>query len=128
MRTVRIMALLGLAIHGAGHCQGAPLGRLFTAPDERARLDAQRRAPPPPAPVPARSAAPPASVTVDGIVRRGDGSTTVWIDQQPRAVPDTAAGKPLGVALPRESGARIVLKAGQRLDPASGEVRDVLSR
>jgi len=53
----------------------APLGRLFFTPEERAELDR--------APTERIAADAPTTRTLDGIVRRSDGSATVWINGQP---------------------------------------------
>jgi len=63
----------------------AELGTLFTTPDERARLDRQRRGDPvqsEASPATGRRGAP----VVTGYVKRSDGRNTVWIDGSPVAV------------------------------------------
>lgn len=119
-------ALLFLLI--AGGAQAQQLGRLFTTPAERAQLDRQRggalpppaveQAMPPPAALPP---SPPASVSVDGFVRRGNGTATVWINQQAQ---DNARVDGRAVTVPLASGGQARVQPGQRLDPATGKVEE----
>ena len=109
------------------------LGRLFFTPDQRAALDARRRARVPDKPTPVPIVASP-TTRLDGYVRRSDGRATVWVNGA--ALDDTGAGAPridprrgtdASVSLPvGDSGARARLKPGEVLDRGSGEVRDVL--
>lgn len=102
------------------------LGRLFYTPAERAQLDAgrtpQASPAPPPLPEPAVTAtppAPPAPVVLDGMVRH-DGKSTVWLNQAAHEQRGAAAAWPL--RLP--SGRVVLLRPGQRYDPASGSVKE----
>lgn len=108
------------------------LGRLFFTPDQRAALDARRKARVPDKPTPVPIVASP-TTRLDGYVRRSDGRATVWVNGA--ALDDTGAGAPridprrtdASVSLPvGDSGARARLKPGEVLDRGSGEVRDVL--
>ena len=63
----------------------ANLGTLFFTPEERARLDKQRRGEPE---VPAAT---PGKPEVTGFVRRSDGRNTVWINGVPLSVAGEAA-------------------------------------
>lgn len=134
----------------------ALLGRLFSTPQERAALDARRAggvdqpgaAPdaggmpyqPPSglagvAPAATAPVKPPA-VTLDGIVRRSDGSATVWLNQQPQPVAidpqrknKAAAGAVVrsdhGVlTLKLASGKRVPLKPGQRYGLDDGSIKE----
>ncbi len=112
---------------GCGH---SALGRLFSTPGERQQLDAQRGMPPAPAiaeapPPAAPPPAPPEPVTVDGVVRRSNGVSTVWLNQQPRhdARISGPPSKPL-VSVPLASGATVLAKPGQRVDVSAGTVRE----
>ena len=108
------------------------LGRLFFTEEQRAALDARRRAR-----VPDRPVAPPvvASPTtrVDGYVRRSDGPSTVWVNGESlgvggRDAPRIEGGQREGrVSVPvGDSSVRFSLKPGQTVDRGTGEVRDVL--
>lgn len=99
------------------------LGRLFFTPEQRAALDARRRAR-----IPDRPAAPALispTTRLDGYVKRSSGLPTVWVNgestQEAAPAPDGRVAVPVG-----EGGARIQLKPGEVLDRTSGEVRDVL--
>ncbi|MBC7945951.1 MAG: hypothetical protein H7X91_11970 [Burkholderiales bacterium] len=118
----------------------APLGRLFFSPNQRAELDRVRHAPPvsPPKPaiqVVAKALAPPPLltpeiVTVNGIVQRSDGQSTVWINDQPvteHEAEGQASVKPIGagaatVVLPKSG--RMEVKVGQSLNFRTGEISE----
>ncbi|HEY7237731.1 MAG TPA: hypothetical protein VH600_01065 [Burkholderiales bacterium] len=108
------------------------LGRLFFTEEQRAALDARRRAR-----IPDRPTAP-AAVTspttrVDGYVRRSGGPSTVWVNGESQGVegseaPHIESGRREGrVSVPVGDGAvRFSLKPGQVVDRGTGEIRDVL--
>ena len=108
------------------------LGRLFTAPDERMRLDRDRTRAPAAAPqatvsdvtqpamaVP-ESAPPPAPMRLTGVVRRSsDGRATVWIDDEPHET--TLGPYRAGSAIPVDTpGGRVLVKPGQNIGPDNG--------
>ena len=121
------------------------MGRLFTTPSERAQLDQRRNTSPPPAadapapppgmppampaeqaPAAPAQAAPisepvaPPPLQLDGIIRRSHGPATLIVNGELRP----ASGVPNaqhGVRL-QADGRSVVLKPGQWLDPATGEV------
>lgn len=123
----RALVLLALAF-AAGAAQAEELGRLFFTPEQRAALDARRRARLPDNPV---SAAARPVTRVDGFVKRSAGPSTVWINgewstesspEAPRIVePAPAVSVNVG-----ETGGRVRLKPGETLDRSSGEVHDVI--
>lgn len=116
--------------------EGAALGRLFYTPAQRAALDEMRRRPQRAAqedksPLPP----PPEYVTLNGIVRRSDGATTVWLnDKQVRGresedglqiAPPRRGALPGGVTVRvPQTGHVVDLKVGQQLDVNSGEVKE----
>ncbi|WP_156894755.1 hypothetical protein [Janthinobacterium sp. 1_2014MBL_MicDiv] len=124
--------LLGAA--SAVHAQGQPLGRLFSSPEQRAQLDAQRYGPPPGAPVLAPPPPPPPPppappVELNGVVQRSSGRSTIWLNQTPQQEPHNQltpgkAGAPGSLTLRLSNGQLVVLKPGQRYDPASGSVTE----
>lgn len=94
-RVAAALMLLALLLAGAPAGAEEGLGRLFTSPAERARLDAQRaragqgesvQAEPQvqPEPEPQAEAPPPEvpGITVNGIVRRSDGRAMAWVNGQ----------------------------------------------
>jgi hypothetical protein len=120
--------VLGILVAPSLHAQQPPLGRLFFTAEQRATLDARRRAG-----VPDQGAPVAASPTtrLDGYVRRSGGKSTVWVNGLP--IPESAPDAPrIGpgearVAVPvGESRARVGLKPGETLDRGTGAVRDVI--
>jgi hypothetical protein len=124
-------ALLAFPLAGA---QAQELGRLFFTPDQRAALDARRKAR-----VPDKPAATPVTESpitrIDGAVRRQGGKSTVWVNgetipegAQPGGAPAAPkASGPGRVAIPAGEGAPpLDLRVGESLDRGSGEVRDMI--
>jgi predicted amidohydrolase len=129
-RSARVLCLVALLAPAA---QAEELGRLFFTPEQRAALDARRKAriPDKPAAVSVESPV----TRVDGIVRRQGGRSTVWLNGFPNpegASPEgmqvaPARRDPQGVSLSVGEGERsFELKVGQKLDRGSGTVSDVL--
>jgi len=113
-------------------------GRLFYTPAQRAQLDAARRLPPvaeraPEADRPPPAAPAPQTLSVEGIVRRNDGRTTVWVNRIPTPAPQQRGALRIGpvgdpadgadLRLP-ESGQRARVKVGQEIDMSSGRVQE----
>ena len=124
-----LLAAVSLALAPAAAAQ--ELGRLFFTPEQRAALDARRKAR-----VPDKSGAAVVSPTtrLDGYVQRSQGPSTVFmngeslLETSPEAPrigvtrrEDGRVSVPVG-----ESGARVGLRPGETLDRGSGEVRDVI--
>jgi hypothetical protein len=132
-RSMKGAALLaGLLVFTCAQAQD--FGRLFFTPEERAALDARRRARVPDKPAAAPVANSP-TTRVDGFVRRSGGPSTVWVNGESRGVegrnaPRIESGQREGrVSVPAGDGAgsvRFSLKPGQVLDRGTGEIRDVL--
>lgn len=110
--------------------QSEQLGRLFFTPEQRAALDARRKARVPDKPAAAVVASP--TMRLDGYVKRSGGPSTVWLNREaldegspeaPRIAPGADAGVSIGVG---ESRARVRLKPGETLDRGNGEVHDVI--
>jgi hypothetical protein len=112
---------------------GDDLGRLFFTPEQRAALDARRKAriPDKPAAVVVESPV----TRLDGIVSRGGGKSTVWVNGEP--VPEGVNPEGLRVRPRRTDSGRVTveigqtdnqvdMKIGQSFDRATGEVRDSL--
>ena len=101
------------------------VGRLFFTPDQRAALDARRKARVPDKPAAVVVASP--TTKLDGYVKRSGGPATVWVNGEP--LPEGAGDAPrIG---PRvsisvgEGGRRAALRPGEVLDRGTGEVRDL---
>ncbi|WGG52668.1 hypothetical protein [Rugamonas sp. DEMB1] len=131
-----------LAAAVAAPAMAQPLGRLFSSPLERAQLDARRdgaTSPEPPAaaatePAPgaaggAAPSAPAQQLVLNGLVRRSNGKSTVWLneaaqnDERNDLARAGAGATALTVRLP--SGKRVLLRAGQRYDTGDGRVKEV---
>lgn len=110
------------------------LGRLFFTPEQRAALDARRKAR-----VPDKPAAAPVTETpisrVDGAVQRSGGKSTVWVNGE--TIPEGAQAEgarvtprspnPGRVSIPAGDGPqRYDLRVGESVDRGSGEKRDIL--
>lgn len=124
---------LGIAMVVSSPVIGDDLGRLFFTPDQRAALDARRKAriPDKPATVVVESPV----TRLDGVVSRGGGKSTVWVNGEP--VPEGVNPEGLRVRPRRSDSGRVTvdigetdsqvdLKIGQSFDRATGEVRDSL--
>ena len=124
------------------------LGRLFFTPEQRAQLDIVRAQRDPRQPVVAeteRAVSPPApapqgpdTVTYNGVVRRSDGKSTVWINGKPIDERSRIRGsREVNVVGMRKDGAVYVavpqasrtasLRVGQRLEVESGRIIDPYS-
>ena len=119
------IALLALLL-AAAPAMAQELGRLFFTPEQRAALDARRKARVPDKPSATVVASP--TTRVDGFVQRSGGPSTVWVNGE--ALPEGSGDLPrIGprVSVPLgEGGRRAALKPGQTLDRGTGEVRDVI--
>jgi hypothetical protein len=133
MKRALPMALWLCLCASAETAMAQDIGRLFFTPEQRAALDARRKARVPDKPSAAPIVASP-TTRLDGFVRRSHGRSTVWINGEalgevgpdaphidPRQSTDARVSVPVG-----DSGARAALKPGQVLDRSSGEVRDII--
>ena len=130
MKRLARLALL-LALLPAGGAAAQELGRLFFTPEQRAALDARRAARLPDKPA---AVAESPTTRVDGYVKRSSGKSTVWVDGE--AMPDGLQIEGLRVQRGNdptrvtvtvgEDGRRVVLRIGETLDRATGEVKGVL--
>lgn len=126
--------LLAVALAGAPFGTTAQeLGRLFLTPEQRATLDARRKARLPDKPAAVVVASP--TTRMDGFVLRSDGKSTIWVNGEPTREGDQPDAPRVGdrphegISIPTgESGSRARLKPGQAVDVGTGEVRDVIGR
>ena len=130
-----LASLAGLL--GAAHATGAAaqdLGRLFFTPEQRAALDARRKARVPDKPAATPQAESPIT-RVNGAVQRSGGRSTVWVNGEAIAEDAQSGGprvaqraaNPDRVLIPAgEGGQGRDLRVGESLDRGSGEVRDVI--
>jgi len=127
---MRAAALLILFLVLAPCAQAQVLGRLFFTPQQRADLDARRKARVPDKPAAAAVASP--VTRLDGYVKRSGGPSTVWINGEsvtegspdaPRIDRGPSGSVSIGVG---EGGGRVRMKPGESLDRGNGEVHDVI--
>lgn len=119
------MLLMCAALAAGNLAQAQSLGRLFSSPEQRARLDAQRSGPPTAAAAQAAPPPPPPPgppVQLDGLVQRSSGRSTVWLNRTPQQEPYNQLAASGRLTLTLSSGQVVVLKPGQQYDPASGTV------
>lgn len=123
-----VVAALWLAadVHAA-----EPLGRLFFTPEQRAALDARRKARVPDKPAAAAVESP--TLRLDGYVKRSGGRSTVWVNGESQGesggeAPRIGAADGSVSVNVGESSARVTLKPGEVLDRGNGEVRDVIGQ
>jgi hypothetical protein len=117
------------------------LGRLFFTPAQRASLDVARsqraRATLSTEKTEQEAAPVPQTITYGGVLRRSDGKTTVWINNQPVNDRESAgAAAIVGQVRPDgsvtlqvpQSGRSVILKPGQSVELLSGAVEEANSR
>ncbi len=118
------IGVLALLITGSAFAQ--EVGRLFFTPEQRAALDARRKARVPDKPSATVVTSP--TTRVDGYVQRSTGPSTVWVNGEP--LPEGTGEAPrIGprVSVPvGDGGRRATLRPGEVLDRGTGEVRDVI--
>ena len=121
---MRHASLLMVGMLVVSCAQAQEIGRLFFTPEQRAALDARRRARVPDKPAAAPIVASP-TTRLDGYVRRSSGPSTVWVNGT--TLDGASPGGDAHVSVPvGDSGARVRLRPGETLDRSTGEVRDVL--
>lgn len=102
------------------------VGRLFFTPEQRAALDARRKARVPDKPAAVVVASP--TTKLDGYVKRSGGPSTVWVNGEP--LPEGAGEAPrIGARVSisiGEAGRRAALRPGETVDRGTGEVRDLI--
>ena len=131
MRRAALLVFALALLAAMAPARAEELGRLFFTPDQRAALDARRRARVPDKPAAVPQAEQP-TTRVDGAVRRSGGRSTVWVNgeaipENPRADGARLETKSGRVAIPAgESAQRYDLRVGETLDRNTGEVRDVV--
>ncbi len=113
-----------------------PLGRLFYTPQQRATLDSARRQNIK-VDVVTETSAPPENISVNGVINRSDGQSTVWINNRPlnekRApngitiVSRSADNASVTLHLPQSS-RNVDLKVGQNLDATNGQIQESYQR
>lgn len=136
-----MLAILLTELALPGFAQEPALGRLFLTPEQRAALDNARRnnirAEAMVATAEKKPKIPPArSVTINGVVSRSDGESTIWVNGRPtegetqdgmRVV--IAPGSQSSVVLREPAkGKQVRLKVGQHADLISGRIDEPYER
>jgi hypothetical protein len=115
LQRLAISAILSLSLCASSLALAAPdddLGRLFRTPQRRAQLDEMRQRK-----IPIVTEQHSESLSLQGIVRRSSGRSTVWLNGQ--AHQDSKALAPSNSAeakIPLGNGKSKVLKVGERLE------------
>jgi hypothetical protein len=122
--------ILLVALAAALPLRAEPLGRLFLTPERRALLEHQRRTN-----VQETQALEGSTLSLDGVVVRSGGKSTVWINGRPQH--DDTRGVPVQAGVtPREPGrARLAageeapadLRVGESINMATREKSDVVA-
>lgn len=111
-----------------GLCMADPIGRLFFTPEQRHALDMRRNS----GSILTEDTQA-GEITLNGIVKRSGGKSTVWINRVaqtetdlvlgPKAQPSQARLPNIPISVPSLK-KTINLKVGQTLDTGSGEIRE----
>ncbi|MDP1674464.1 MAG: hypothetical protein Q8L65_15300 [Burkholderiales bacterium] len=111
-------------------------GRLFFTPQQRVQLDQLRTQKAVASQV--REEPIPETVTYNGIIRRSDGKTTIWMNNQPMSAAELRSGQAVTGTVSRDgrillqnpqagTGGRLELKVGQSATLLSGKVDESFS-
>ncbi len=130
---LKTASLLGMAILFSAPAVADEIGRLFFTPEQRSALDARRKARVPDELAPSVVESP--VTRVDGLVSRGSGKSTVWVNGEP--VPEGSQPAGLRVRSRQSESNRVVvnigetgnpvdLKIGQSFDHKTAEVRSLM--
>lgn len=121
-----IVALLGLFLAAPVGAAGTPeIGRLFFTPERRAALERQRTHN-----VQEAQALQGTTMSLDGVVYRSSGKTTVWVNQQAQNENDGKRTGVTAVVTPQAPGRAMLapgeeapaqLKVGEAVNRATGE-------
>lgn len=128
----KVLAIFLLLQPSLGVAAEQAMGRFFFTPEQRARMDVARQQEHHIKSDPGQqeSELPAARLTLNGVIARSDGKTTLWINNQvesglqPRAGM-TVQGRGRQVTiLTRDGHASVPLKVGQSVDMNSGQVEE----
>jgi hypothetical protein len=123
----RLMPVLfGLVVAApANAADSAPLGRLFFTPERRAALERQRTFN-----IQEAQTLQGSSISLDGVVYRSGGKSTVWINQKAQTEDESARTGVNAVVSPKSPGSALLapgedaptqLKVGEAVNRATGE-------
>lgn len=109
-----------MALASAGSAWAAPLGRLFMTPERRAILERQRQLN-----IQEVQTIEGSTVTLDGVVTRSSGRSTVWVNQRPQN--ENAIGTGVTAVVSPKNPGRVVVTPGEEA-PASLKVGESINR
>ncbi|HZV54699.1 MAG TPA: hypothetical protein VFF82_07150 [Rhodocyclaceae bacterium] len=124
-----LLAVAGVVLATWGNAWAEPLGRLFLTPERRAALERQRQLN-----VQEIQAIEGSVVSLDGVVTRSSGKSTVWVNQRPQNENTRGTGvattvSPMipgrAVLIPGEE-SPVSLKVGESINRGTGEKADGL--
>jgi hypothetical protein len=130
-----LLTILLIAALPAAHAAELA-GRLFFTQDQRVQLDQLRKQKA--VASQARDEPAPETVTYNGIIRRSDGKTTIWMNNQPMSAAELRSGQAVTGTVSRDgrillqnpqagSGSKLELKVGQSATLLSGKVDESFS-
>ena len=128
-RRLTFSSALLLLLTTASSAWAEPLGRLFLTPERRAVLERQRQLN-----IQEVQTIEGATVTLDGVVTRSSGRSTVWVNQRPQHENTLGTGVATHIS-PRNPGRVIVapgdeapasLKVGETINRGTGEKTDAI--
>lgn len=135
---IATLAAIFAGVLGAAAAAGTAaqeLGRLFFTPEQRAALDARRKARVPDKPAAAAQVESPVT-RVNGVVQRAGGKSTVWVNGE--AIPEGRQAEAQGAARPAgagrvsvplgEGGTGLDMRVGESLNRESGQVSDIVGK
>lgn len=115
-----------------------PLGRLFFTPQQRSTLDnARGQKIKIEVEVETETPTPPENISVNGVIKRSDGQSTVWVNNRPlnekrapsgiKIISRSADNTSVTLQLPQSSH-NVDLKVGQNLDAVTGQIQESYQR
>jgi hypothetical protein len=119
-RRLTLIIAYGIVLGTASSAWGEPLGRLFMTPERRAVLERQRQLN-----IQEVQTIEGSTVTVDGVVSRSSGHSTVWINQRPQN--ENALGTGVTAHVSPTNPSRVTIAPGEEA-PASLKVGESINR
>lgn len=119
-RRLTLLLASGIVLGAAGSAWAEPLGRLFMTPERRAALERQRQLN-----IQEVQTLEGSSVTIDGVVTRSSGRSTVWINQRPQNEDSLGTGVTAHISPTNPS--RVTVAPGEEA-PASLKVGESINR
>jgi hypothetical protein len=119
-RIALLLSVITTTLVAAGYARAEPLGKLFFTPERRAALERQRQLN-----IQETRTLEGSTISLDGIVSRSSGRTTVWVNQRPQN--ENASGTGVTAAVSPQNPAQAVVTPGEET-PASLKVGESINR